>query len=166
MWREIATSALPTHNWLLGVTGKRGNEHWSSWAESRKKLMERPTMSALHTELGFLEQVSGRLDSAAREYEQAIQANPFDSLALGDLALIKAGEHRYGEAERLWKAAFEHDPVQVGAGLNLAIMECETGNPQAALDSLQRVLEFAPDDSRARNLRDKIRGEKQACAGR
>lgn len=120
----------------------------------------------LHSELGFLEQVSGRLDSAAGEYERAIQANPFDSLALGDLALIKAGEHRYEEAERLWKAAFDHDPVQVGAGLNLAITECETGNPQAALDSLQRVLEFAPDDSLARSLRDKIRREKQACAGR
>ncbi len=122
--------------------------------------------AVLHTELGFLDQVNGRLDSAAGEYEKAIQANPFDSLALGDLALIKAQEHQYEEAERLWKTAFDHDPVQIGAGMNLALVECQTGNPQEALHSLERVLEFSPDNSKARSLKNKILSDKLACARR
>ena len=109
--------------------------------------------------------MNGESGKAAEEYERALQANPFDSVALGNLALIRAREHRYAEAVRLWKAAFEHDPVQIGAGLNLAIVECQTGNRSAALDSLKRVLEFAPDNSQARGLNEEILGGKRTCTG-
>jgi hypothetical protein len=44
------------------------------------------------------------------------------------LALIKAARHQYAEAERLWKAAFKLDPAETGAGLNIAIVECQTGD--------------------------------------
>ena len=116
--------------------------------------------------MGFLEQVSGHTDRAAEEYERALQANPFDSLALGDLALIKAKQHQYAEAERLWKTAFEHDPVQTGAGLNLAIVACETGNRAEALRTLARLLVFAPDNGQGRNLVTGIRAGKVACSSR
>jgi tetratricopeptide (TPR) repeat protein len=119
--------------------------------------------SELHSQLGFLEQVNGHTDKAEAEYEQALQANPFDSVALGDLALIKAKQHQYAEAEQLWKTAFEHDPVQTGAGLNLAIVACETGNRAEALRTLQRLLVFAPDDGKALNLATEIRAGKVQC---
>ena len=120
----------------------------------------------LHSQLGFLEQVSGHTDRAAAEYERALEANPFDSVALGDLALIKAKQHQYAEAERLWKTAFDHDPVQTGAGLNLAIVACETGNRAEALRTLERLLVFAPDNGQARNLATEIRSGKVACSSR
>jgi predicted CXXCH cytochrome family protein len=120
----------------------------------------------VHSQLGFLEQVSGQTDKAAAEYEQALQANPFDSLALGDLALIKAKQHQYVEAERLWKTAFDHDPVQTGAGLNLAIVACETGNRAEAIRTLERLLVFAPDNGQAGNLAAEIRSGKVACSPR
>jgi len=118
----------------------------------------------LHSQLGFLEQVSGHPEEAAAEYERAIRANPYDSLALGDLALIKATRHQYAAAERLWKAAFEHDPVQIGAGLNVAIMECRIGNRREASEELRRVLEFAPDDEKAQQLQSAIASGKATCA--
>jgi tetratricopeptide (TPR) repeat protein len=118
----------------------------------------------LHSQLGFLEQVSGHTDKAAEEYERALQANPFDSVALGDLALIKAKQHKYAEAERLWEKAFDHDPVQTGAGLNLAIVACETGNRAEALRTLDRLLLFAPDNGQAQNLAMEIRAGKASCS--
>ena len=120
----------------------------------------------LHTELGFLDQVSGHREAAMAEYERAIRANPYDSVALGDMAFIEASRRRYAEAETLWKAAFDDDPAQIGAGLNLAIVECETGNRSVALETLRRVLEFSPDDGKAEGLEIEMANGKQNCAGR
>ncbi len=120
----------------------------------------------LHSHLGFLEQVSGQPDAAAQEYVRAISADPHDSLALGDLALIRARDKHFTEAERLWKAAFEHDPVQIGAGLNLGIVECESGDRGEAVEALERVLEFAPDDTQAYGLLNEIESGRKACTAR
>ena len=120
----------------------------------------------VHSRLGFLEQVTGHIDTAAEEYERAIQANPYDSLALGDLGLNRATQHQYAAAERLWKAAFNHDPVQIGAGMNLAVVECATGDRHGATEALTRLLEFAPDDTKANQLMAEIRSGKKACKGR
>ena len=125
-----------------------------------------PGDTEVHDRLGFLEQVSGDPDAAGSEYNRAIEANPYDSLALGDLALIRARQHQYGEAERLWKTAFDHDPVQIGAGLNLAIVECAAGKRPDALATLERVLVFDPDNSKARSLAAEIRAGKTGCAVR
>ena len=118
----------------------------------------------LHSELGFLEQESGHSAAASEEYERAIRANPYDSLALGDLALIRARQHQVAAAEHLWKAAFEHDPVQIGAGLNFAIMECQTGNRKEAAEALGRVLEFAPDDADAERFLSAIESGTTSCS--
>jgi tetratricopeptide (TPR) repeat protein len=118
----------------------------------------------LHSQLGFLEQVRGDTGAAAIEYGLALNADPNDSLALGDLALIEAQHHQIGEAVRLWKVAFDHDPVQIGAGLNLAIVECQTGNGPEALRTLDRVLFFDPDNAKARGLSGEIHTGKKPCS--
>ncbi len=117
----------------------------------------------VHARLGFLEQVSGHPQQAASEYRRALAANPADSLALGDLALIQAQQHQYAEAVRLWQAAFNDDPVQVNAGLNLAVVECQTGNRDGALSALDRLLTFDPDDGKARSLAAEIKSGKAKC---
>jgi tetratricopeptide (TPR) repeat protein len=117
----------------------------------------------LHAQLGFLEQLNGETQAAAEEYRRALEADPYDSLAGGNLALIEAGEHHYAEAIRLWGSVFSHDPVQLGAGLNLAVMECGAGERSAALSSLDRVLVFSPDNDRARTMAAEIRSGKQSC---
>jgi predicted CXXCH cytochrome family protein len=117
----------------------------------------------LHAQLGFLEQVAGDADAAAREYARALEADPYDELAAGDLALIEAGEHRVREAVRGWRTVFGNDPSQTGAGMNLAITECAEGEADAALRTLDEVLEFSPDDGRARGLREEMRAGRQRC---
>lgn len=135
-------------------------------SRGEKEAAGAPDDPQLHNRLGFLEQVTGHPDVAAEEYERAIRADPYDSLALGDLGLIRANKHEYAAAERLWKAAFNRDPVQVGAGMNLAIVECETGDRRGAIEALTRLLDFAPDDSKAYKLMDEIKSGSKTCGGR
>jgi tetratricopeptide (TPR) repeat protein len=122
-----------------------------------------PRDHELHARLGFLEQVNGETQQAAGEYRQALAADPYDSLAAGNLALIQAGQHHYDEAARLWDSVFTHDPVQLGAGLNLAVVQCGSGNRNATLATLDRLLIFAPDNGRARAMAAAIRSGKRSC---
>jgi predicted CXXCH cytochrome family protein len=117
----------------------------------------------LHAQLGFLEQINGDTNAAIQEYQRALQADPWDELAAGDLALIEARQHRVDDAVRAWQTVFAHDPGQLGAGMNLAITECAQAKPDSALHTLDDLLDFSPDDSRARELRDQIRAGRQAC---
>jgi hypothetical protein len=80
-----------------------------------------------------------------------------------NLALIEAGERHFAEAERLWKAVFGRDPVELGAGLNLAVVECGEGERAQAVETLGRVLTFAPDNGRAREMLGAIRAGTQKC---
>jgi predicted CXXCH cytochrome family protein len=120
----------------------------------------------LHTELGFLDQLMGQTEAAQREYQTALKADAFDSVAQGDLALIEARNHHYSSAIQLWQAAFDHDPVQLAAGENLAEVQCGLGQRDAALATLDRVLLFSPDDQRARALQNAIRSGTMPCTAK
>lgn len=56
---------------------------------------------------------------------------------------------------------FQHDPAEIDAGFNLAVVECGLGNREAALATLERILEFSPDSGRAVNMEEKIRRGRQ-----
>jgi hypothetical protein len=124
------------------------------------------TDSALHAQLGFLNQIAGESESASREYGSALVADPNDAFAAGNLALLKAKEHDLTGAIRLWQMAFQDDPVQLRAGMNLAIVECGVGKPAAALAALERVLEFSPDNTQAKALAREIRSDQHRCERR
>jgi tetratricopeptide (TPR) repeat protein len=120
----------------------------------------------LHAQLGFLEQMDGKTDAAVKEYRLALDADAFDVLAAGDLALIEAQRRRAREAIRLWGDVFAHDPTQLKAGMNLAVTECEQGEHDEALATLERVLVFSPDDGPARSFAAEIRAGRRGCGGR
>jgi hypothetical protein len=120
--------------------------------------------ASLHEMLGLLRQLAGDKDSAAREYQSALAADPYDSIAAGDLALLKAGDRQYAAAAALWERAFSEDPVQLKAGMNLAIVQCGLGRKEAALGTLDRILAFSPDDRPARELARGIRTGEHACS--
>jgi cytochrome c-type biogenesis protein CcmH/NrfG len=101
-----------------------------------------------------------------KEYRLALDADAFDVLAAGDLALIEAQRRRAREAIRLWGDVFAHDPTQLKAGMNLAVTECEQGEHDEALATLERVLVFSPDDGPARSFAAEIRAGRRGCGGR
>lgn len=120
----------------------------------------------LHAQLGFLEQLDGQGEKATREYQHALAIDGFDSLAAGDLALLEVRQHNTSEAIQLWRGVVEHDPTQVKAGMNLAVVECSVGERDAALATLERVRLFAPDDDQARSFEAQIRAGEQSCERR
>jgi Tfp pilus assembly protein PilF len=119
----------------------------------------------LHTELGFLEQRSGDIHAADREYRAALAADPDDGTARGDMAVLFAGTGDYATAVRLWERVFDADPAQTAAGYNLALGECRLGQKDQAEATLKRLLRFAPDDQRARALAVALAGGAQHCGG-
>jgi Tfp pilus assembly protein PilF len=119
----------------------------------------------LHTELGFLEQKSGDVHAADREYRAALAADPDDGTARGDLAILFAGTGDYATAVRLWQRVFAADPTQAAAGYNLALGECRLGQKDNAKATLKRLLQFAPDDQRARALTTELASGRRACGG-
>jgi Flp pilus assembly protein TadD len=146
----------------------RGDQEAGSKARALLRSAEKQAGGAaddyeLHAQLGFLEQVSGETQDAAREYRQALSADPFDSIAAGNLALIEASQSHNAEAIRLWSEVFAHDPEQLGAGLNLAIMQCNAGRRNETLQTLRRLQTFAPDSDKARSKLSAIRDGKQSC---
>jgi predicted Zn-dependent protease len=56
--------------------------------------------------------------------------------------------------------------VELGAGFNLAVVQCGAGQRDRALATLDRILRFAPDNDRARTMAHDIRAGKQPCAAR
>jgi Tfp pilus assembly protein PilF len=120
--------------------------------------------AALHTELGFLEQESGEIHPADREYRAALTADPNDATARGDMAVLFAGTGDYATAVRLWQRVFDADPAQAAAGYNLALGQCRLGHKSDAEATLKRLLSFAPDDQRARSLAVALAGGAQVCS--
>ena len=119
----------------------------------------------LHTELGFLEQESGDIHAADREYRAALAEDPDDGTARGDVAVLFAETGDYATAVRLWKRVFDADPGQAAAGYNLALGECRLGQKGDAEATLERLLRFAPDNQRARALAAALAGGTRACPG-
>jgi tetratricopeptide (TPR) repeat protein len=122
--------------------------------------------SELHQRLGFLDQIGGEKEAAAREYQLALDADEDDSVAAGNLALLMAGNRQYEGAVQLWGRAFRADPVQLKAGMNLAIVDCGLGRKESALGTLERILAFSPDDGQARELARAIRSGRHPCLSR
>jgi len=117
----------------------------------------------LHTELGFLQQVSGNRERAKEEYQQALKADPLNGTAAGDLAVLEAQAGDLAAALPLWQAAFAHDPGASAAGIDLALAQCRLGQATAAAKTLQRVLLFSPDNDAARRLSLAITAGSQHC---
>jgi tetratricopeptide (TPR) repeat protein len=119
----------------------------------------------LHTELGFLEQESGDVHAADREYRAALAEDPDDGTARGDVAVLFAETGDYATAVRLWKRVFDANPAQAAAGYNLALGECRLGQKGDAEATLKRLLSFAPDNQRARAMAAALAGGGQVCPG-
>jgi len=125
-----------------------------------------PPDPVLHTQLGFLEQISGDPAAADKEYHLALNEDPFDSTAAGDIALIEAEQGNLKSAVKLWTSVFEQDPTQKAAGFDLAAAECRLGDPTTAKKVLDRMILFSPDNQRAKQFAAAIADGSQSCPQR
>lgn len=117
----------------------------------------------LHTQLGFLDQVGGDLNDAAKQYQLALAEDPYDATADGDMALIEAKQGDLPSAVKRWSEVFANDPTQKAAALNLAATQCQLGDAAAASRTLERLLLFSPDNQHARQFADALADGSQHC---
>ncbi len=148
----------------LAQTGDRASAEMARTLLRKAEAMDAAVPDpALHTELGFLEQLAGDIRAADREYRAALEADPNDGAARGDLAILFARTGDYATAVKLWQRVFTADPAQSAAGYNLALGQCRLGQPEEARTTLKRLLTFSPDDQRARKLAATLAGGTQPC---
>jgi tetratricopeptide (TPR) repeat protein len=117
----------------------------------------------LHTQLGFLEQTNGDKARAIREYQAALQDDPSNNIAAGNLAILRIQAGDTAEAVRLWESVFGRDPSQLAAGYDLAVTQCALGDAEASQKTLNRLLIFSPDNSRARQFSQAIATGDRHC---
>jgi len=106
----------------------------------------------LHTQLGFIEQISGDKTRAREEYTDALMEDPYEATALGNLAVLDAASGGTADAINLLQRVVDADPSQTAAGLNLAFIECNLGGKKKALDILMRLSRINTDDPTLRKF--------------
>jgi predicted CXXCH cytochrome family protein len=133
---------------------ERGNQKAAKKAFELLQKAERSGASdvQLHTQLGFIEQMSGDRTSARKEYEDALLEDPYDATALGNLAVLDAASGRTADAVNLLQRVVDADPSQTAAGLNLAFIECRIGDKKRALEILAGLSRINPDDPMLRKF--------------
>jgi hypothetical protein len=108
----------------------------------------------LEVRLGYLRQLSHDPDGARPAYTATLQSNPYDPIALANLAVLDAGSGQLPQAIHLLDRLVSADPSQTAAGMNLAFIECKLNNPSAALALLEHLETLNPDDPQLEQLRD------------
>ncbi len=137
-------SSMNPHSAQIHELLARSFADQSRWKQAIEEynlaIQAEPGSADLHMGLGTVYWQAGQWPEAEKELRQVLAMSPQSAVAayeLGDCYVQM----------RLWKEAIpylreaEHDPsVSVNALLDLAKVEDETGNPQAAIATLERVL--------------------------
>ncbi len=144
---------------------ERGNQKAGEKAFSllRKAEASGDSDVQVHTQLGFLEQMSGDQSSARKEYADALTADPYDATVIGNLAVMDAASGQTAEAINLLQRVVDADPSQMAAGLDLAFIECRMGNKAKTSELLTRLSQVNPDDPTLRTFLTSGNYEGQRC---
>jgi Flp pilus assembly protein TadD len=133
---------------------ERGNQRDGERAFGllRKAEQDGANDATVHTALGFLEQTSGDLAAARKDYAGALSQDEYDSTAMGNLAVLDAASGHTGDAVNLLERVVGADPSQLAAGLDLAFIECRINNKSEALKIVASLSRLNPDDPALRKF--------------
>lgn len=114
------------------------------------------------------EQISkGDLAHAETELQFVLRQSPQDPQALNLLGIIRAQQHRNGEAENLFKQSIQQEPEFTSAHVDLGLLYLQMGDQQNAVSELKSALKQDPSRTDAANAllgvyRDQARTAVQA----
>jgi tetratricopeptide (TPR) repeat protein len=115
------------------------------------------TLAEAHEGRGHALRQLRRHEEAAAAFERAIRMNPSRPAGYLGLALVHAGERRYGPALEAYERAYHLGARQVEQVVELCSLYFETGRLAPALGCLQDVLTRDPDNVRGRALMEHVR---------
>ncbi len=103
-------------------------------------------------QLGYLAQIAGDAKTARTQYAATLAQNAHDVAALSNLAVLDAQQRDSSGAIQHLATIFTDDPGQTTALLNLALLQCRSGDGASARSTLKRALHFNPDNADARHF--------------
>ncbi len=125
-------------------------------ASSRRRLYDDPNdadayynLAATYHRMGRLEHRQSDLDQAECYYNQCLDRNPNHTECYRGLAVLLAEQGRKDDAFRLVEGWVQRQPTSADAKIELARLNNEFGNRQAAQEQLIEALAVEPDNPRA-----------------
>ncbi len=138
----------------LLVTLTAAGRHEEALAEARKQARQRPDDATVQALLGDLASNHGEHETAESAYRAALKAMPNDARVVNNLAwMLREVPARRTEALALARRAVELDPKMPAAWDTLAELLFLGGDPQAALEAIDRALALQPVDRSAYEAR-------------
>ena len=94
--------------------------------------------------LGILNLQRGQAESAEEYFRRVLDLDGTDLIALTNLGTLLAKEHDWKSAEPVLRSAFDRNPDLAALAMNLARVECMTGDGVAAREMLDTTLIYNP----------------------
>ncbi len=108
--------------------------------------------------LGNLAAGRKEFDIAQHCFERVLQIDPVDSTALTNLGVLTARQGRITDSEELLEKAFALNPDVPGLAMNLARVQCNAGDRQAAIQTLQTAVSYNPQQDYLKKQLDPVTG--------
>ncbi len=141
------------HVWLQVLPRTNGGGEDGRWAlqqaSMERRLQKYPDDFLAHYNLGAFQQSAGKLDEAARSYEQAVRLDVKNATARNSLGAVLMQQDRFPEAIQQLQDALRIDPQYLNARYNLARSLGATGDLAGAEAQFTQLLAAKPDDGPA-----------------
>jgi len=129
----------------------------------QKAVKEQPDDPDVLSALAFMDQRQGREKDARELYGKVVKIKPRSNTAATNLGILDARAGDLRDAVQLWQGAFARVPYRSEIGMDLAMVFCADGQKDIARKYLERVLEFNPDYSKARQLLGHLKENSGQC---
>lgn len=117
--------------------------------EAENSLKISPQLAEGYRSLGRYHQVLGNYSSAENNLRKAIDCNPRYALAYRAMAWLKEVQGEHEESMQWAKKALELAPMDIETLMLIGLLYIDTEKYTAAVSTLQRAVELAPDYGRA-----------------
>jgi predicted Zn-dependent protease len=108
-----------------------------------------PHYPLAHRNLGAMDYLDGKLDSAEKEFKTALELNPEEQMAHNNLGLIYFDEGKYKESEDEYKKELENNPYYDNAYFNLGLLYWKQNRIEEAVTSWKKAVEINPGNTDA-----------------
>jgi tetratricopeptide (TPR) repeat protein len=97
-------------------------------------------------------ETQGRLDEAAKTYQEILKSDPKNLPVLSALGVVLARQKRYAEAVRYYRQALAIKPQNFSTQLNLGLSYFKMGEFRSAIAPLKTALALEPSNAQAATL--------------
>jgi putative PEP-CTERM system TPR-repeat lipoprotein len=141
-------AAFPQLGLGLGLLGKGEKEKGLAALEAATRLDETNTQS--WTLLALTEIQQGQFDKARKTIDGMKARQPDAALPLNLEGVLYTAQGQGKQADECFQAAWDKEPGDPTAGLNLAVQAMAGNKPEEARGYLEKILQIHPDDLAAR----------------